>query len=284
LGGFRNLNINCRTAGVFVQGSSHIKNNTPCQDRTVSKTSNNITVISLSDGAGSCSKSEIGAEISTQFVADYLCDNFDDLIDEKDEIISKVILEGIVSHLNEKATDLEITVNEFASTLLFVGVKDDQYLAGHIGDGLIGYFEENETKVLSIPENGEHSNETFFTTTKNALNHFRIYKNNLDNILGFILMSDGSYESLINKSTMEPTKANWDIFSWLLDLNNSKEKIEEALKSNIENLFIKKTIDDCSLNLLSISITKEELPWFKTFISKISDTFKSFTTPTPPDG
>ncbi len=284
MGGFRNLNINCRTAGVFVQGSSHIKNNTPCQDRTVSKTSNNVTVISLSDGAGSCSKSEIGAEISNQFVADYLCDKFDELINEKDEIISKVILEGIVTNLNEKATNLEISVNEFASTLLFVGVKGDQYLAGHIGDGLIGYFEKDEAKVLSIPENGEHSNETFFTTTKNALNHFRIYKNNLDNILGFILMSDGSYESLINKSTMEPTKANWDIFSWLLDLSNSKEKIEEALKSNIENLFIKKTTDDCSLNLLSISKTEEELPWYKVVISKLTDKFKSFTTLTPPDG
>jgi len=278
------LNINCRTAGVFVQGSSHINKNAPCQDRTNSKTLNNVTVISLADGAGSCSKSEIGAEISTEFVVDYLCNNFDDLIDEKDEIISKVILEGIVDHLNEKATELEITVNDFASTLLFVGVKGDQYLAGHIGDGLIGYFEENETKVLSIPENGEHSNETFFTTTKNALKHFRIYKNNLDNILGFILMSDGSYESLINKSTIEPTKANWDIFSWLLDKNNSKEKIEEALKSNIENLFRKKTADDCSLNLLSISKTEEELPWYKTFISKITDTFKIFTTLTPPDG
>jgi len=278
------LNINCRTAGVFVQGTSHIKNNTLCQDRTVSKTSNNVTVISLSDGAGSCSKSEIGAEISTQFVADYLCVHFDDLIEKKNEIISKIILEGIISHLNKKATDLNLPVNEFASTLLFVGVKGDNYLAGHIGDGLIGFFKDNETIILSIPENGEHSNETFFTTSKNALNHFRIYKNNIENILGFILMSDGSYESLINKSTMEPTKANWNIFSWLLDVNNSEEKIEKALKENIENLFIKKTTDDCSLNLLYISKSEEELTWYKTILSKISDTFRSFTTPSPPDG
>ncbi len=278
------MNINCRIAGVFVQGSSHVKNNTPCQDRTFTKTLNNVTVISLSDGAGSCSKSEIGAEISTQFVADYLCDNFDDLIEKKDKIISKIILDGIISRLNEKAFDLDLSVNELASTLLFVGVKGAQYIAGHIGDGLIGYFEENKTIILSTPENGEHSNETFFTTNKNALNHFRIYKNNIENILGFILMSDGSYESLINKSTMEPTKANWNIFSWLLDVNNSEEKIKKALKTNIENLFIKKTTDDCSLNLLYIFKSEEELPWFKVVWSKLTDTFKSFTTPTPPDG
>ena len=50
-------------------------------------------------------------------------------------------------------------------------------------------------------------------------------------------MSDGSYESLFDKKKMEPTKANWNIFSWLLDDNNSQEKIEEALRENIKNLF-----------------------------------------------
>ncbi len=274
MGKLGNIKIACRTACVFVKGSSHIKNNTPCQDRTVSKTSNNVTVISLSDGAGSCSKSEIGAEISTQFVADYLCDNFDDLIKKKDEIISKIILEGIVSNLNEKASDLNLPVNEFSSTLLFVGVKSDQYLAGHIGDGLIGYFEDNETKILSIPENGEHSNETFFTTNKNALNHFRIYKNNIENILGFILMSDGSYESLFNKKEGILTKANSDIFSWLLNHNNSQEKVEADLKSNIENLFLKKTSDDCSVNLLSFDLLAEKFPWYKAWLSKIVEPFK----------
>ena len=69
---------------------------------------------------------------------------------------------------------------EFSSTLLFVGVKDNRYLVGHIGDGLIGYFEGNNVKTLSYPENGDSPNKTFFITGDNAINYFRIYKADKD--------------------------------------------------------------------------------------------------------
>jgi len=273
-----------RVAGSYVTGKSHLKRNIPCQDRTFSNSLNGTTVITLADGAGSCSKSEIGAEIVTQYVADFLCTNFDNIFQKEETIISKTILEGISKSLSQKAKTLNLTVLDLSSTLLFVGVKDNRYLAGHIGDGLIGCFDGKDIKTLSYPENGEFSNQTYFATKDNAINHFRIYKadkNNylayypigsqksikknmlitsdikkLNNINGFILMSDGSYDCLYDKNENRLTDANMTIFSWLQDGNNTIDEVEKALKDNIESKFLKKTHDDCSINLLALTEDK----------------------------
>ena len=37
-------------------------------------------VIALADGAGSYDKPEIGAEIQTKYIAEYLCENFEKII------------------------------------------------------------------------------------------------------------------------------------------------------------------------------------------------------------
>ena len=71
--------LDYRVAGTYVTGKSHIKKDKPCQDRIYSKSLNRVTVVSLADGAGSCSRSEVGAEIVTQYVADFICKNFENI-------------------------------------------------------------------------------------------------------------------------------------------------------------------------------------------------------------
>tara|TARA_Y100000310_G_scaffold343990_1_gene454406 strand:- start:3001 stop:4179 length:1179 start_codon:yes stop_codon:yes gene_type:complete len=246
----------CRVAGGYVTGKSHIEKKTPCQDRTYSKTHNGITVITLADGAGSCKNSDTGAEIVTKVVADLICNNFTFLFKKTKEEISKNILNEILKHLGAKSKKLNVKLKDLSSTLLFAGVKGNQYIAGHIGDGLIGYyFNDSEThvKTLSEPENGEYANETFFTTSNDAIKHFRIYKDKLDKITGFILMSDGSYDCLFDKSKNVLKGANNTFYSWLGDISNPTEKIEQALIDNMKEQFITRTHDDCSINLLAIT-------------------------------
>jgi serine/threonine protein phosphatase PrpC len=261
-----------KTAGASVRGTSHIKNNIPCQDKVYRCAAKNTITISLADGAGSCSMSEIGADISTQFVADYLCENFDKIYTQDSDKTIEILLSSIKQLLTRKSEDLNVSLKEFSSTLLFVSVKNGNYIAGHIGDGLIGCYLDGNPKVLSFPENGEYSNQTYFTTSETAKDHLRIYKGELSTINGFILMSDGSYDSLFDKSKKKLALANETFFSWMKDSNNSQQKVEEALSSNLESLFTKATTDDCSVNLLLISYI-DELPWHETLLNKIKGIF-----------
>jgi hypothetical protein len=261
-----------KVSGTCVRGASHIESNLPCQDRVSSSFKNNVITLSLADGAGSCSMSEIGAEISTQFISDYLCLYFDEVFLENPERIKEVLLLKIRQLLIDKSKDLNVSLRELSSTLLFVSVKNGNYLAGHIGDGLIASYVNSKPEVFSLPENGEYSNQTYFTTSKTALDHFRIYKGELGLINGFVLMSDGSYESLFDKNKNSLTMANETFFSWLKDEGNSQEKIEEALHLNLKKLFTKKTTDDCSVNLLLINHV-DEVSWYELLLNKVRHIF-----------
>ena len=247
-----------RIAGASTIGTSHIKNEKPCQDKFFSKKIKNVATISLADGAGSCSKSDIGAEICTRYIVDFLCNNFDKTFLQSDLEISEEILKGVRKSLQNMSDELNAPLKDFSSTLLFVAVKGNKFLAGHIGDGLIGSFDESGSQVFSPPENGEFSNQTFFITMGDAKDHLRIYKGNLNSTLGFILMSDGSYESLFDTQKNELTDANSTFFSWLVDKKNSIEKIEKSLEETLINKFTQRTFDDCSIILLS---TKQVDGW-----------------------
>ena len=247
-----------RIAGASTIGTSHIENEKPCQDKFFSKKINNVATISLADGAGSCSKSDIGAEICTRYIVDFLCNNFDKTYLKSELEISEEILKGVNKSLQNMSDELNVPLMDFSSTLLFVAVKGNKFLAGHIGDGLIGSFDESGSQVFSPPENGEFSNQTFFITMGDAKDHLRIYKGNLNSTLGYILMSDGSYESLFDTQKNELTGANLTFFSWLVDKKNSIETIEKSLEDALINKFTQRTIDDCSIILLS---TKQVDGW-----------------------
>ena len=251
---------NVRVAGAYVTGKSHLARNKPCQDRTYSKTLNGTTVISLADGAGSKSKSDIGAEIVTQFIAEFLCSNFDKIYEKEEKSSSKTILDGIQKCLNQKANEIKLNpkdLKDLSSTILFVGVKNNKYFAGHIGDGLIGYFDDKEdAKILSYPYNeGVDDKYTVFTTNIDVLENFRIYKDNLNDIKGFVLMSDGTCDTLYEPKDKILLEDNKKIFNVLNDHRLSIKTIEERIKKTIKAKYLDKSIngDDCSINLMALS-------------------------------
>jgi len=242
---------NLNSAGALARGKSHLKSGKPCQDNFYSVKKKNSMVVSLADGAGSSSKSEIGSDICTKHIANLLLLNFNKIFIKDKKDISNELVKSLKNELNNKANELKISIQDLSTTLMFVAIKNNKFLAGHIGDGLIGSFHNDGAKVFSGPENGEHGNETFFISQKNAIDHFRIYKGNLKSIKGFILMSDGSYDNLYDKKGNCLTEANNKFFSWVADSNNAKNEIEEGLTRILEDQFTLKTSDDCSVVLIS---------------------------------
>lgn len=232
-----------------VQGRSHIKTNIPCQDKTFAIEKDGVTVISLADGAGSARLSHFGAERATSFICNDFSKNFDhyfsseDGVSVKKELISKVILS-----LNNLSKELNCELRDLASTLMFVAVKDDKFIIAHIGDGVVGYLKNNEMKIASQPENGEFTNTTVFTTSKDALMTMKLIKGNIGQVEGFVLMSDGTEASLYNKRE----KKLADVLKKIMNLCVviGEEKIEEQLISSFESTIKQATTDDCSIILM----------------------------------
>jgi serine/threonine protein phosphatase PrpC len=113
-------------------------------------------------------------------------------------------------------------------------------------------LENGELKLLSPPDNGEFINETYFVTSSSYKTRFRIFKGELDQICGFILMSDGTCESLFDKKNRKVAPILLTLLNWLD--NFPIEEVNIALTENFEKVIKRKTTDDCSIGLMKLSI------------------------------
>lgn len=274
-----------KQSSAYVVGRSHLSLNEECQDRTYYLSGQGIHVLSLADGAGSKAKSQIGAEIVTKEICELLINNFDKFIvmlekrgkDEKKYLedikaLKKIILDYLIEKL--KAYPFA-SVNELSSTLLFFALKNNKYIQGHIGDGVIGgLFEENDSfylQTLSEPHNAEAANVTFFVTDSNASENLRITCGEANNLRGIILMSDGPAEVMYHDE--------YGLVDDVVKVFTNYDQIEPTRYSKILSEFLKERIaefssDDLSINLLYLeSIPVQDL--HDTYIANLLTDIKS---------
>lgn len=244
-----------KVAFARIAGRTHVASSTPCQDFAGARQSAGMACVALADGAGSRKRSDVGAEAVVKVMLRMLPEQFDALYkmcEEGGTAAQHHILSRLKKTLHRKAAQQSCQVDSFASTLLFAAHKENRFIAGHIGDGVIACIDAaSSAYTLSLPENGEYANTTVFVTDNKAVDCFRIYHGEAAAApLGFILMSDGCAESLYNKLTRKPAAAVIKLHDWNMAL--PKKKMQEILEANLEQSFSKKSTDDCALALLSL--------------------------------
>ncbi len=237
-----------------IVGRSHVASSTPCQDFVAARRTREMACVALADGAGSRAQSEIGAEVAVKATLRILCDRFDELytlaISNRLDVAT-LIVDQCISALGKKAKAIDSTIDALASTLMFVAHKNGQFLAGHLGDGIIARAAaDGEIETLSHPDNGEFANTTVFVTDAMARQRFRIYAGECASP-AFAVMSDGTAESLYSRASKVPAApALQKLFQWNTEL--PKTKVGEILMANLTQAFAKKSADDCSIGLLTL--------------------------------
>lgn len=230
-------------------GRGHLKENIPCQDKTLQKREGNIALIALADGAGSCSKSDLGADIVTKYGAEIIKNNFDEFISEENGMkVKKRIIELLLKELENKSVELKCNVKDLSSTFLLVCIKNEKFFIGHLGDGVIGVLKEEKLKVISNPVNGEFINSTVFVTSNLACEYMQIYRGDIEGIDGFVLLSDGACESFYDKRNKNLSIGIKKIMDYLGILD--EKKMERSIIRSFEDLILKKTLDDCSIGIM----------------------------------
>jgi hypothetical protein len=233
-------------ANAFVQGLSHEQKNSPCQDYSSGIQSSGVTVIALADGAGSAQHSHIGAKEAVETTLNFLTTSFEQLIDSVEPG------EAIAAHVRKKLQQVSdshgLSLKDLACTLLFVAVKDGHYLAGNIGDGVVGFERLGQVDVILHPQRGMYANETYFLTSRGA--KIEISYGKLNGIEGFILMSDGTAHSLYNIRQSILAPASGVVLSWLK--NVPETVVKKELENNLRQVIRPRTGDDCSLAIVRV--------------------------------
>lgn len=239
-----------------VQGRGHTKNQVPCQDKTFCYQENGVLVAALADGAGSAKLSHYGAACITEYIAKDLAKYFDLYYNCDDgRAIKKQLMSKIIHKLDDLCNDLQCERRDCASTLLVVAVTDDRFILMHIGDGVIGYIKQSQLKVASLPENGEFSNVTVFTTSPEALSTMKLLKGNLGEIDSFVMMSDGTQAGLYSKREKRLSSALLKVADYVRYF--PEVTVHDMLKQSLENVVKKVTSDDCSIIILAKNYNKD---------------------------
>ena len=257
-----------KTVNYEACGRGHIKTGTPCQDKTLSITKNGVQIISLADGAGSAKFSHFGAETAIKSVSHFVCDSFDTLISTADGYkVKEEIHNRVRIALEAEMQRLSCEYKDLASTLLLVAIKEKHFLIVHVGDGVIGYIKNGDLLVASNPDNGEFANATVFLTSNNVTASMKLIKGEIDDISGFVLMSDGTAESFYHKKTKILASAIKKIVNWTALLNS--EKMLSLISDSFNEIVIKNTQDDCSIAVIALSSNKRDEYFNMSLIEKV---------------
>lgn len=231
------------------RGMGHAALEIPCQDKTVFMTAEGVSVIALADGAGSAKLSHHGAEAVTKAICDFLSNDFDRLYRLREDVVKNEILTYLLDMLGVKSSELSCEISHLASTLLAVAVKKGRFISIHIGDGVIGALGNTTIEVISEPDNGELANETTFVTSENAASHLRLYRGQAKRYSGFILLSDGSGNSLYDKRERALAKAITKLFYACKNVDS--ETMCGLLSELLDEQLTKRTDDDCSIAIMA---------------------------------
>jgi hypothetical protein len=236
------------------RGHSHIRDGTSVQDRTKYLSRGGVQVLCLADGAGSASHSEFGAQAVVDEGCVALVEQFAEFSTSDDGVKVKVeLLDRLLSKLSNVADHHGRGVQDLASTFLCVAVSGERFLGAHIGDGVVGYQKDGDVKVISAPDNNEFVNQTTFVTSGRAAEAMRLFRGSLAGVTGFILMSDGTGDSLFDPRSGQLAGACSKLITAVgtapggLGKNSDhKKRLRPLVDVTIRNA----TKDDCSIGIL----------------------------------
>jgi hypothetical protein len=186
-------------------GKHHLDNNVPCQDSGHYAIIEDELIGVVCDGAGSAGEGQEGAEFFARKVTELVTESVksgqfvqDAQSGYRDYLLT--IIQSARSQLNEIAIARQLELRDFACTLVGFIATHDSGCFFHIGDGFAIYMSDDGESVLSHPENGEYTDETYFVTDDNWGDHLRVTPLSGINRGGLVgLMSDGASPFAVNR-------------------------------------------------------------------------------------
>jgi hypothetical protein len=194
--------------GAAVQGLSHQKQGLPCQDALEYRClPGGALLVALADGAGSATRSELGARAAVQAAMDSLTSGLGD--GQPAECCGWVELfwgafDSARAALIQLANERDEPLVAFATTLTCLAATPEQLVVGQLGDGaVVTRGADGALDTVTTSQRGEYANETYFLTQEQALERVDIQVINLP-IQALAVMSDGLTRLALKRPTNEP--------------------------------------------------------------------------------
>jgi hypothetical protein len=188
-------------------GRSHVEGGLPCQDAYARECVGDVLVAVVCDGAGSQPRSHEGAQaLSSDVVAALAARVREGTLSPASPDIHAIAREAVTTTRNaliERAALDGTALAHFAATLVGVIADRNGGAFFHVGDGVGVAVGDDGACVVSLPENGEYANETYFVTGDDWEAHLRVTPI-AGPVASVMLMSDGAMPFAMAKDLSAP--------------------------------------------------------------------------------
>lgn len=185
-------------------GKYHIDTGIPCQDAFAFRVVGDAFVGVVCDGAGSASHSEIGATECAQIVVESIANALGEVeVDQVSAACSREYLESVLESVRVRlqgiADERGFGFHDLSCTLVGCVATPHGGCLFHIGDGMAVVESSESSPTISLPENGEYANETYFVTADDWRVRLRITQLPTFETGCIALMSDGAAPFVVNR-------------------------------------------------------------------------------------
>lgn len=219
-----------RVFAAAATGKSHLDSGTPCQDAYFSELRGDVLVAAVCDGAGSQPLSHLGAAAFSRQVVQALADRpVADLLGDPASLdplsLKSAVADAVAATRDALAAEAEAAgaeLGHYAATLVGVIADRNGGAFFHIGDGQgVADYGDGREPALSLPENGEYANETYFATGEAWREHLRITPF-AAGARRLALMSDGAASFALDKGQRALFGAFIDpVCAWLAETTDA---------------------------------------------------------------
>lgn len=189
--------------GFSQRGKSHIDSGTQCQDRCFSRyiAEKDLLVVAIADGVGSCTLSDLGADVAVHNSVDFICGELQKVDAEK---IDSQLIEAILPDAMQCAFDqVELAANSYKQLLyslqstLTIAVYDGANLCfGHAGDdGIIVLKKDGSLQLATNRHKGKESNSVYPLQSRGTWQF-----GSVSDVVAFVMVTDGVLDDFIQNS------------------------------------------------------------------------------------
>jgi hypothetical protein len=220
-------------------GTSHLRHGEGCADAFAVATGEGVLVLAVADGAGSARCGAEGAARAASRAVEMALQEAD----------LRSVFQGTLDSLLEMVGDRPAA--DFHTTLLVAVLRDDTLTVGNIGDGWMVVREAGALRVVAAPARSEYVNETFFLTSRGALDEAVYEVIPAAGLDALALLTDGSAWFSIDLDNRTPSAGLFGkLFAFAADASRpAVEREEELTRFLSSEMVIRKTDDDKTLIL-----------------------------------
>lgn len=228
-------------------GTSHLRHGEGCADAFAVAGGDGFLVMAVADGAGSARFGADGAAHAAPRSVDLAVSALraaqagEDLL----RAAFQGTLDSLVTMIRERPPA------DFHTTLLLAVLTEDVLAVGNIGDGWAVVREDGKLLSVAAPERNEYVNETFFLTSRGALDEAVYDVVPASHLDAVALLTDGAAWFSIDLENRTPSAALFDkLFAFASDASRpAAERDEELARFLASEMVVRKTDDDKTMIL-----------------------------------